>query len=287
MSKYPKVYDENKVGKYPALSKAGGGYVWDEVLEYRVWCHPERGAKDLENGNDYFYVFKDFESAQRFANENDGTEDPLALILQREYINEPKPGHYIHMKEERITEWPVEFLSRPRRDENTLPNFFSKNAPANRLDIIRGLKEGEAFGKEEIFISDVNMQIARTIVVEGDQHTIWAYCMEMVNEEQEFLFDGFICSRGTLVFDSKAVKNFIDKGLSPPLMERYKNEYSICESVSNDDFEIQWEIEKQLVKIFLNEVLYLIMDLKNACSYSKSILKEGPYGIPIGEFSIE
>ena len=41
---YPHVVDPAKVGEYPASVFAGGGYVWDEVLEYRVWCHPERGA---------------------------------------------------------------------------------------------------------------------------------------------------------------------------------------------------------------------------------------------------
>lgn len=30
--------DAGLVGTYPAAAKAGGGYVWDDVLEYRVWC---------------------------------------------------------------------------------------------------------------------------------------------------------------------------------------------------------------------------------------------------------
>jgi hypothetical protein len=42
------------------------------------------------------------------------------------------------MKKRRITEWPVEFLSRPRRTRNTIPDFLSPNAPDNRLDILRG-----------------------------------------------------------------------------------------------------------------------------------------------------
>jgi hypothetical protein len=66
-------------------------------------------------------------------------EEPLALILQREYISEPEPGQYVHMKEERIAEWPVEFLNRPRRTERTIPDFMSADAPANRLEILPGL----------------------------------------------------------------------------------------------------------------------------------------------------
>ena len=139
MKNYPAVFDEDMVGQYPPFAKAGGGYVWDEVLEYRVWCHPEDGAEDLENGDDYFYAFSSYEEAQSFAQNNLGTEEPLALILQREYIDEPETGKYIHVKEERVTEWPVEFLKRPRRNENTISDFLSPDAPPNKLDILRGL----------------------------------------------------------------------------------------------------------------------------------------------------
>jgi hypothetical protein len=136
---YPDVLDPNRVGTYPADVKSGGGYVWDAVLEYRVWCHPENGAPDEEDGSDYFYSFATYAEALIFSQKTKGAEEPLALVLQREYISEPEPGHYIHMKEERITEWPVTFLSRPRRTESTIPDFLSPDAPSNRLDVLRGL----------------------------------------------------------------------------------------------------------------------------------------------------
>ena len=135
---YPAVVDESKVGTYAAVAGAGGGLVWDEVLEYRVWCHPERGAPDLERGSDYYYPFATFDEAARFARETPGTEEPIALVLQREFIDEPSPGQYTHVKSQRITEWPAKSLSRPRRTERTIPDFLSPNAPPNRLDILRG-----------------------------------------------------------------------------------------------------------------------------------------------------
>jgi putative acetyltransferase len=54
MTNYPKAKDPNLVGEYPALVNSGGGYVWGDVLEYRVWCNPENGAPDTEEGNDYY-----------------------------------------------------------------------------------------------------------------------------------------------------------------------------------------------------------------------------------------
>lgn len=137
--RYPEVLDPALVGSYAATAFSGGGYVWDEVLEYRVWCHPERGAEDLEDGSDYFYSFPNHDQALEFARNTPGAEEPLALILQREYIDESVPGEYTHMVKQRITEWPVEFLKRPRRTDETIPRFLAPDAPPNRLDILRGL----------------------------------------------------------------------------------------------------------------------------------------------------
>lgn len=139
MSKYPSVKDPSQIGDYPAVVGAGGGYVWDAVLEYRVWCHPHDGAPDTENGNDYYYVFETYEEALQFSLESAGAEAPLALVLQEEYLEEPKLGEYIHVKEPRLTEWPPELLSRPKRTAKTIPDFLSPDAPGNRLDILRGL----------------------------------------------------------------------------------------------------------------------------------------------------
>ena len=137
---YPDAIDASLVGTYPALTKSGGGYVWDAVLEYRVWCHPELGAPhDDGSGDDYYFPFTTYSEALEFAENTQAAEKPLALIRQDEYIDEPEPGDYRHVKEPRITEWSVEFLRRPRRTPDTIPAFLSPDAPENRLDIIRGL----------------------------------------------------------------------------------------------------------------------------------------------------
>ena len=140
---YPGVAEPENLGTHEAVAKAGGGYVWDEVLEYRVWCYPGEGADDEADGDDYFYVFATHAEAQEFFTRTAGAQQPLALVRQAEYIDEPEPGEYIHVKEERIAEWPAEFLTRPRRTENTIPDFLAPDAPGNRLDILRGKASGE------------------------------------------------------------------------------------------------------------------------------------------------
>jgi hypothetical protein len=138
-TRFPRAIDPARVGKYPASCFAGGGLVWDAVLEYRVWCHPERGAPDTDDGSDYYRAFASYPEALRFSKKSPGAEEPLALVLQKEHINEPASGQYVHVKQQRITEWPVAFLTRPRCTRNTIPDFLSPSAPRNRPTILRGL----------------------------------------------------------------------------------------------------------------------------------------------------
>ena len=78
------------------------------------------------------------DEAEAFAAENPGTEEPLALVLQREYIDEPEPCLLVHVKKPRMTEWPVQFLEEPRRTERTIPDWLALGTAARRA-FMKGL----------------------------------------------------------------------------------------------------------------------------------------------------
>ncbi len=126
-SQYPIAYKPKKVGKYPAFVKSGGGYFFDEVLEYRVWIHPEAGGEDLCDGDDYFYSFVTYEEALEFSKKTKGVEEPLVLILQREHVDEPEPNKFIHIKGKRIAEWQVQWLENSKRNKDSIPNFLKEH----------------------------------------------------------------------------------------------------------------------------------------------------------------
>lgn len=117
-TKFPKVIDQSKVGSYPTSVKSGGGYFYDEALEYRVWVHPT-------NGNVYLKSFPTYEDALSFSTTTEGAEDPLVLVYQEEYIDEPNTGELIHIKQPRITEWKVEWLKRNKGTKNNIPKFLN------------------------------------------------------------------------------------------------------------------------------------------------------------------
>lgn len=120
-SAYPLAIDAEKVGSYPALTKSGGGYFYDEVLEYRVWINPPEG------GDDYYRAFAKYEDAEAFSKKAVGAEEPLVLILQKEWIDEPRPGVFVVHKEERVTEWRTEWLSNNNRTPGAIERFLEEH----------------------------------------------------------------------------------------------------------------------------------------------------------------
>ncbi len=46
------------------------------------------------------------------------------LIRQWEWINEPNPGQFVHMKGERIAEWRVEWLPDSKRQPDSIERFL-------------------------------------------------------------------------------------------------------------------------------------------------------------------
>ena len=123
---YPKPIDEAMIGEYPGLAKAGAGFFYDDVLEYRVWCYPRKGAEDKFDGEDYYFAYESFELALEFSENTEGAQKPLVLIRQLEWINETEPGKFIHEKGERIAEWPAECLEGRKRGSDSIKSFFEE-----------------------------------------------------------------------------------------------------------------------------------------------------------------
>ncbi len=120
----PSAVDPSKVGTYQADTKSGAGYFYDDVLEYRVWLHPHKGAKPLNGSDDYFVAFAQYEPALAFSNTTAGAEDPIVLVRQIECIHEPEHGRFIAMKEERVTEWQVQWLPANKRSLTSIQEFL-------------------------------------------------------------------------------------------------------------------------------------------------------------------
>jgi putative acetyltransferase len=123
-SAYPLAVEFNRVGKYPSETKSGAGYFYDDVLEYRVWFYPEGG------GDDRYAAFAQYEQALAFSKATPDAEEPLVLVRQRQWVDEPHPGHYVPKSGERITEWQVQWLSGSKRTTDSIGEFMKHPRPA-------------------------------------------------------------------------------------------------------------------------------------------------------------
>jgi hypothetical protein len=89
-----------------------------------VWLNPKKGAKPLNGNSDYFVAFAQYEPAAAFSKATPGAEDPIVLVRQLEWISEPQHGHFIPKKEERITEWQVQWLTSNKRGPSSIQEFM-------------------------------------------------------------------------------------------------------------------------------------------------------------------
>jgi hypothetical protein len=131
-SAYPVSSAPGFVGTYPGAAKSGSGYFYDDVLEYRVWLHPEHGAKDLAAGQDYFAAFARYEAAAAFSNASPGAEHPVVLVRQLEWLDEPVPGHFDVKRGVRITEWNPQWLATSKRGPTSIEDFLKNPRPASQ-----------------------------------------------------------------------------------------------------------------------------------------------------------
>jgi len=126
-SEFPVAIAPEKVGTYPGMVKSGAGLFYDDVLEYRVWLAPERGAERKDGGSDYFVAFAQYERALAFSKQAKGAEEPLVLVRQMKHVNEPRPGVFEVVSGERLTEWQVQWLVGSKRVPGAIEKFMKKN----------------------------------------------------------------------------------------------------------------------------------------------------------------
>jgi putative acetyltransferase len=116
----PPAIDVARVGSYPVLSHSGGGFFFDDVLEYRVGVHPPEG------GDDRYQTFPTYQQAVAFAASELGADEPVVLVRQREWVVEQSPGHYVRKTGERLTEWRVEWLKDRKRLPGAIEQFLAQ-----------------------------------------------------------------------------------------------------------------------------------------------------------------
>lgn len=116
----------------------------------------------------------------------------------------------------------------------------------------------------------------KTLVIEGDGFSVWAYLLQ--EDEETIDFSCFLCATGPLVEGSADVERFLEEGNQPPLMQDFANEYSVVENLHTEDISVE-PLDAETISVSIRGKEYLRIDTANKSSYSIAVAKDGPYGL--------
>ena len=129
--------------------------------------------------------------------------------------------------------------------------------------------------KDKIFIQNENPENGRLLIIEEDEHSVYAYLIK--EDRQGIEFDGFVCSVTDPFNNTIDLEKYMESGYPPPSIEKYANMDSYVKGLKTEDISIHWGADVY-IEIYINKVKYLYMDLKEKTSYSRSLKMDGPYG---------
>lgn len=126
----------------------------------------------------------------------------------------------------------------------------------------------------DIYLSFHLAELDRTLVVEGDGFSVWAY---LLNDDDESIdFSGFLCSTGTLVDTDEEVERFIKEGNQPPLLRVFANDLSVINDLSSEDISVD-ALDDESLAVSIRGKQYLLMDMADKQAYSIAVAQDGPY----------
>lgn len=118
-------------------------------------------------------------------------------------------------------------------------------------------------------------EIGRTLVIEGDGFSVWAYLLQ--EDDENIDFSGFVCSLGTVVESDAEVERFLKEGNQPPLLQEYANEHSVVKDLSGDEIAVE-VLDSNTLMVSVRAKEYLLIDVEEKQCYSIAVSQDGPYG---------
>ncbi|WP_103070339.1 hypothetical protein [Aquimarina sediminis] len=131
----------------------------------------------------------------------------------------------------------------------------------------------------QIFLTSTHTNSGRTLMIEEESHSVWAYLLRPDKEGIDF--DGFICAVVDPLSSEIDPKEITKGKKDAPLPAMFANRYSYIKNLKKKDIKIHWENER--VTVFIKKKVYLIMDLNTKVSYSRGLSKNCVYGKKLEE----
>ncbi len=137
---------------------------------------------------------------------------------------------------------------------------------------------------EFVLYESYNSEINKLVIIDNDEHSIWAFLMD--SETQEIEFDGFVCALTAPFENEDAVEKIIEEGGAPAITQEFASEFALQANALEKEFTTEWGDDGYLF-IYMDGELVVVMDLEDQVSFSKSVKQDGPYGLALTEEVLE
>lgn len=137
---------------------------------------------------------------------------------------------------------------------------------------------------EFVLLEDYSVEYGKIVVIDNDDHSIYAFILDA--ETQEIEFDAYICSLSEPFENEEDVQDLIDLGFAPAITYEFASDEAVIPDALQKQFEARW-IEDGWLEILLDGNLITLIDLDEEQSYCKSIAEDGPYGYEFKDELIE
>jgi hypothetical protein len=131
----------------------------------------------------------------------------------------------------------------------------------------------------DLYVSYYLTELGRSIIIEGDGISVWAYLLK--DDEETVDFGGFLCATAQPVEDAGEIDRYVQEGHQPPLHIDYANDYSVVEGLTADEIAVD-ALSHGRITISIRKQVYLIIDLEERQAYSIAVSQDGPYGRVLG-----
>jgi hypothetical protein len=127
------------------------------------------------------------------------------------------------------------------------------------------------------FISEQNPTSHRRAVFEDDGISGWLYLTEP--ESQKPIADSWIYNRVSV---KESAEEYMSRGTAPPAPLSYAGPDAEM-AADESDFSLLWAGDGESVALFINRSLVGFIVSGGPRGYSRNLVKEGPWGIPLDE----
>ncbi len=135
---------------------------------------------------------------------------------------------------------------------------------------------------DKIFITETDPDSNKTLIIEEDKNSVWAYLLSSDKERIDFV--GFLCSVVSPKLPNFELQESIINGETSLATANLANQYTYVKDLKRKNISIHWK-ESDVTVCIKNEV-YLLMDFESKTGFSKGLSTDSQFGKKLENYTL-